>query len=377
MFKLIDVDRHINEPRDLWAEYVDAEIYRKAPVGMDERTVEIDGAPVTLYRPTVAGLSIVQNWPDEVAALASHGQRKGRKERYDAMHPISQLRAMDESGIHIGYLMPNFASNIVNHGGLSAEVSIAYADGYNRWLKDYVKVQPERLKAVGMISRHDPATMLAQLDKIIEYGWRAVVLRPEAINGVVVGDEVCQPFFAACAANNIAVLFHGGTHLVGETLGSNRFKSRFALQACAHPMELQMAFLSLLESGTLHRNPTLKVGLLEGGVSWVPHWLWRLDNICYPEFPELLKGKVEKPPSQYFKQHCWVAVEPGEPCLGEFISVVGHDKILFGSDYPHIDHLHLDPYELFDPSLDLSEAQLKDIFENNPLALFEGGPVSV
>lgn len=277
---------------------------------------------------------------------------------------------MDESGVDIAYLFPGFAMNIVNHAKVSSAVSVAYADAYNRWLKDYVAVAPGRLKGVGIISRHQPDTMVQQLEKIIALGWKSVTIRPEVIKGRTVGDIAFDDFYRACADNQIAVIFHGGTHLYGNTVGSERFKSRFGLHACSHPMELQMAFVSLLESGVLARNPTLKIGLLEGGCSWVPHWLWRLDNICFPEFPTLVQDSMKKLPSEYFKQHCWVAVEPGEPCINEVIRWIGHEKLIFGTDFPHPDHLDFDPRQLFDSSLALTEDRLRDIFEHNPIALF-------
>lgn len=104
----------------------------------------------------------------------------------------------------------------------------------------------------------------------------------------------------------------------------------------------------------------------------MPHWLWRLDNICYPEFPDLVKEKIKKLPSVYFKQHCWVTVEPGEPCINEVIEIIGHKKLIFGTDFPHVDHLDINPQQLFDASSGLIEDQLRDIFEHNPLDLFEG-----
>ena len=53
------------------------------------------------------------------------------------------------------------------------------------------------------------------------------------------------------------------------------------------------------------------------------------------------------------------------------IKLIGHEKLIFGTDYPHPDHLDLDLQKLFDPSLALTEDVLRDIFENNPIDLFE------
>jgi uncharacterized protein len=371
LYHLIDADRHVTEPFSLWPEYVDKDIYSKTPVYLIEKTAEKDGKSISYSQAMIADFPVIMNWSFAIQWAASTLEKDGKTERYASMHPASQLQSMDVSGVDKAFLFPAFTMNIVNHSEISSEVSLAYATAYNRWLNDYIAVAPQRLKGVGVISRHEPASMVQQLEKIIALGWTSITLRPEVIKGRALGHEDYHPFYAACANNNIAIIFHGGTHLHGSTVGSERFTSRFGLHACSHPMELQMAFVSLLDSGVLEQNPTLKIGLLEGGCSWVPHWLWRLDNICYPEFPSLVKDTIKKLPSAYFKQHCWVAIEPNEPCIAEVIRYIGHEKLIFGTDFPHPDHLGFDLEKDFNAHPELSVAMLKDIFEKNPIDLFE------
>lgn len=47
---------------------------------------------------------------------------------------------------------------------------------------------------------------------------------------------------------------------------------------------------------------------------------------------------VRRKPSEYFHRQCFVSIEPGEPYLPEFIRFMGADNLLFGSDFPHLDH---------------------------------------
>jgi predicted TIM-barrel fold metal-dependent hydrolase len=286
------------------------------------------------------------------------------------MQPNTQLESMDLSNINSAAIFSTFAGFIVNHSELPADVSLAYADAYNRWLKDYCDFDSDRLKAVGLISRHDPKNMVEQLEKIVENGWTSIPLRPEVILGRVLGHEDYNDFWAACEKHNIAVAFHGGTNLHAPTAGTDRFTSRFAMHACSHPMEAQMAFVSLLESGVLERHPRLKFAFLEAGASWVPHWLWRLDNICYPEFPTLVEENIKMLPSEYFKRQCWVGIELGEPCLREVINVIGHDKLLYGSDFPHPDHLHFTTEDIAQQLSELDENELQAVLEQNAIDFY-------
>lgn len=121
------------------------------------------------------------------------------------------------------------------------------------------------------------------------------------------------------------------------TAGADRFDTRFAMHACSHPMEQMMALLALIEGGVLERHPQLKVGLLESGCGWLPYWLWRLDE----EYENLyweVRENVKMKPSEYFRRQCFISVEPSEPYLPQIIDYIGSDNIIFGSDYPHMDH---------------------------------------
>ncbi|GLQ30870.1 amidohydrolase family protein [Litoribrevibacter albus] len=377
---IFDADRHVMEPLDLWAQYLDPEIYRTYPIKVVQDNqltrqdrVERLGRRGDLSLPpvfVVGDLPLLNNWSEDIQIASAMQDKGNRSARIAAMHPDSQLASMDDSSISVAYLFSTFAGYVVNHEGLPAEVSLAYADAYNRWLKDYCSVNPERLKAVGLLSRHEPTTLCCQLNQIIENGWRSICLRPEVINGKDFGYPEYIDFWAKCEKHNISVVFHGGTNLNAPTAGSHRFQSRFAMHACSHPMEAQMAFVSLLESGVFERHPKLKFAFLEAGASWVPHWLWRLDNICYPEFPSLVEENIKLLPSEYFKRQCWVAVELGEPCLREVIETVGSEKLLYGSDFPHPDHMHFTTEDIANQLGDFSEAELKNVLVNNAKTFF-------
>jgi uncharacterized protein len=42
-------------------------------------------------------------------------------------------------------------------------------------------------------------------------------------------------------------------------------------------------------------------------------------------------------PSDYIRRNCWFVAEPEERTIGAMLDLVGEDKILWGSDYPHVD----------------------------------------
>jgi predicted TIM-barrel fold metal-dependent hydrolase len=42
-------------------------------------------------------------------------------------------------------------------------------------------------------------------------------------------------------------------------------------------------------------------------------------------------------PSDYIKRNCYFVAEPEERTIGAMLDIVGEDRILWGSDYPHVD----------------------------------------
>ncbi|KZM45051.1 hypothetical protein OA92_04135 [Marinomonas sp. SBI22] len=366
---LIDSDRHVVEPSAVWKNVDGYEVnyvhdtYEK----MGERAERLgpDAAiqlPPDIY---IGKFLILNSWGENERLASAYKSKNIQKKLGSGMTPEKQILSMNDSDIEQAAIFPSFAMYIVNHEKIPPRVSLEYACSYNKWLYEYCSISPKRLRAVGVISRHEPSNMVEQLEKVISNGWTSITLRPEVICGRTLGHEDYNDFWAACEKHNIAVAFHGGTNLHAPTAGTDRFTSRFAMHACSHPMEAQMAFVSLLESGVLERHPRLKFAFLEAGASWVPHWLWRLDNICYPEFPTLVEENIKMLPSEYFKRQCWVGIELGEPCLREVIDVIGHDKLLYGSDFPHPDHLQFTTEDIAQQLEELTEIELQAVLEQN------------
>jgi uncharacterized protein len=220
---------------------------------------------------------------------------------------------------------------------MAAQQVGAYVRAYNNWLRDFCSYNPTILKGVGVVNLHDPVEMVSELRRIAEFGWKAVYLRPNPVKGRLLSDPAYEPFWAECEDFGIAVSLHETTHSRVPSAGADRFHTRFALHACSHPMEQMMALLALIEGGVLERHPQLRVGFFESGCGWLPYWLWRLDRE-YEDLQWEVGDRVKMKPSEYFHRQCFIAVEPSEMYLPKLLEELGEDNLIFGSDYPHMDH---------------------------------------
>lgn len=371
---IIDSDRHVVETNAMWKEYLPDELHRYIPYQEPSRTEpvndEVEGIALLNYM--IDGMPLLKLWNEnrQIQLEAAKHSKSCISELSMATAPELQIKTMNESGVRCAFLFPTYATFIVNSEMVPSEISLAFADAYNRWLSDYCKDHPERLYGVGMISRHDPATLVKQLDKIIRLGMQSIILRPEMLFGRMLGHPDYEDFWKACEKLDISVAIHGGTHLQAPTIGTDRFVKHFSLHACSHPMEIQMAFLSLLESGVLERYPGLRFAFLEAGASWVPHWLWRLDEICYGSMPGEVQDVITIKPSEYFKRQCWVGFEIEEPCLRDVVDMVGIKRLLFGSDFPHPDHLQF-TIQAFEENCSLKGDELVQVLQENAKSFFK------
>ncbi|MGB0943230.1 MAG: amidohydrolase family protein, partial [Marinomonas sp.] len=62
---------------------------------------------------------------------------------------------------------------------------------------------------------------------------------------------------------------------------------------------------------------------------------------------------------------CWVGFELGEPCLRDVVSLIGHKKLIYGSDFPHPDHSQFSIKNIQLQMDGFSDDELVDLLEQN------------
>jgi uncharacterized protein len=321
-YQIIDADSHVFEPPNMWETYLEPAFKSFAP----SPDMKINGEEI-------------------VHKISAEVRREGAKQITQA-HPMSVLngfdpeshvRAMMQMGVDVSFIYPTYGMWLLAIDTMEPQLAGGFTRAYNNWLRDFCSYAPQKLRGVGAINLHAPDEMVSQLQQVAEFGWKAVFLRPNPIKGRLLSHPAYEPFWTECEALGIAVGIHEATHGRLPTTGGDRFNTRFALHACSHPMEQMMALLALIEGGVLERHPKLRVGFLESGCGWLPYWLWRLDEE-YEELAWEVKDNVKMKPSEYFRRQCFMEIEPSEPYLADVIQYIGSDNLLFGSDYPHMDH---------------------------------------
>lgn len=347
-YKIIDADRHVLEPMEMWKQYLPEAFHSHAPYWqaindhelLSDRVARLGPRGLIPLEPVahVNGKSLWHKLTEHARIELGRAAMQRQGQMSQGRSPEGHLAVMDQDGVDIAFFFPTYAHYLLSFDDMEPAVAAAYARAYNDWLADFCHVDPHRLRGVGVVSRHDPKDMLDELGRLRDAGFSAVVLRPNPVKGRILSDPAYEPFWQACARDDLAVCIHEGTHAHLPTTGADRFHTRFGMHACSHPMEQMMALLALIEGGVLERHPTLRVGFFEAGCGWLPYWLWRLDEIEYANLAGEVEANVRMKPSSYFRRQCFIAFEPDEPYLHALLDFIGADVLLFGTDFPHADH---------------------------------------
>ena len=81
-------------------------------------------------------------------------------------------------------------------------------------------------------------------------------------------------------------------------------------------------------------------------------------------------SSLSRPPSEYIRENFWFVMDPGERSIDAQCDLVGEDKFLWGSDYPHVDS-HLSAMaEVHAALAPMSEQRRNKVLGDNARALF-------
>jgi predicted TIM-barrel fold metal-dependent hydrolase len=221
-----------------------------------------------------------------------------------------------------------------------------------------------------MLPPHDVGAAVAEARRTVtEFGFKAMFMRPNPINGRYWHHPSYDPLWAELERLGVPIGFHEGGSgempYIEQT--GKRFDKGIMGHVVSHSLEMMQACVSMCMGGVLERHPRLRVAFLEGNCGWAPWLLWRMDE--HIEW----RGAVESPdltrrPSEYFKRQCWVSIECDEE-PGVHAAETLADNIVFSTDYPHGDSKYPRATEQF-LQLPLPEAAARKILWDNWARLY-------
>jgi predicted TIM-barrel fold metal-dependent hydrolase len=188
------------------------------------------------------------------------------------------------------------------------------------------------------VPSQQPELAAREIDRLGDHpGFVQVFLpvRSEALYG----NRRYHPIFAAAARHGLVVGVHfGGSP--GNPPTPSGWPSYYLEEYVDMATIFESQVLSMIAEGLFERFPALRVSLLEGGFTWLPAWLWRIDKEWKGLRREIPWSR--RLPSETVREHARLTIQPvdapPEPRhLLEIIDALGDERmLLYASDYPHV-----------------------------------------
>ncbi|MCH4815826.1 MAG: amidohydrolase family protein [Saccharolobus sp.] len=301
-----------------------------------------------------------------------------------------RLADLDQMGVDIQIVNPT--SSLIVPFMSDKDWAYAMARAYNDYVASRLKYT-KRVYANAVVPVQDVNLAIKEMERAKELGFKGVIVPSFVSDGHFVAlkpifHEDYFPFFKKASELNMPIVVHI-TPTSSELPWVFLFNKYLYVRGVGHPYAMMITLMGLIGEGFFERLPTLKVHLCEAGASWLPYWIWWLDEAI--ESPRLRKYSLErfgidpypylkKLASEYLQQgNIYVSLESDEPA--EIIKYIIEkmkleNSIVFAADYPHAseaqyfpEYLNLFMENIAKPA-NLSSKQIEKILGENAKILY-------
>ena len=383
-YRLMSSDGHLEVPPERWVHRVPAQYRDRAP-----RTVRLpDGGDALM----IEGQPLLEaNFLDLRAGRpAGQWQPFGIKveDAAGTGSPQQRVQEQDRDGMDAEVLFPAMVAGPVFWRNISHdEVYKAVIRGYNDWLaEEYCAVAPDRLIGMGVMPITNVKDAVAEMEHCAKLGLKGVLLGalPNAKGYPTPEDDI---FWAAAVDMGMPVTVHVAFNRTGARATQPTFKypkedpaimgrlRRPLLEWITNfglPPAVSIAQLVL--AGVFERFPTLRVFFAETRLGWVPFWLehadlWYQRHVAWAE-QHLGFKPLKELPSAYVREHVYFSVQYERVAVEERHHV-GVDRIMFATDFPHIECEWPNSRSVIDKIYaDIPEADTQRIWAKNAVEFF-------
>jgi predicted TIM-barrel fold metal-dependent hydrolase len=299
-------------------------------------------------------------------------------------HPDARLRVMDAQGLEAIWLFPTLGVLYEQLLQPDVEAVTKVFTGFNRWLdEDWGLAYQGRIFAAPYFSLCDVEWACAELEWALARGARVLCTRPSAAwtkdGPRSPGDPLFDPFWARVNEAGITVVIHAGDSGYNTNgYADDRFSAfggggessygRPSVKAWSFERAALDFLATVIFDRLFERFPNLRVASVENGSEFLPYLFRKLESSG-----RNLKRWYREPPVETFRRRVWI--NPfWEDDVAEVAASMGPDRVLFGSDWPHVEGLPEPTHDLDAIRTHFGSADQRRILRDNVRALNELAP---
>jgi predicted TIM-barrel fold metal-dependent hydrolase len=257
----------------------------------------------------------------------------------------ARIAKLDEFGLEAVWLFPTLGilyEELIKH---DIEAVTTLFTAFNRWLDDDWGLDYRgRIFSSPYITLADLDWAIRELEWALDHGARHIVMRPAApttaSGQIPVSDPRNDPFWARVNEAGITVVVHAGDSgyssngyaadgFAAGFSGNGRWAptvKSFHIERAAYDFLITLAFDKLFE-----RFPNVRVASVENGAEFLGDLFNKLHSTEHK-----MPGYFTEDPVESFKRNVWI--NPfWEDDVNTVVGHMGADRVIFGSDWPHIE----------------------------------------
>jgi len=238
-----------------------------------------------------------------------------------------RLRAMDEAGIDVSIVSltcPN-----VYWGG--EDVSSDAARESNETMAEAQRVHPDRIRWLASLPWEYPSRAVDELARSCDEGAVGVMVIAN-VAGRSLTEPAFEPIWAEIDRRALPVLVHPGEPPGTDVMDLRRYDLSWSV---GFMFDTTLAITRMIFDGFLDRFADLKLIAAHGGGA-LPYLVGRFEKGDAVELPE--RRRMTASPTDYLRRIWYDCLTYDPRALAYLISIVGPERVMFGTDWPHQVH---------------------------------------
>ncbi len=332
-YKIISADNHVVEPADLWTSRAEGKFKERVPRIVREENGSdwwyCDGYEVSgVELGTQAGLRFEA--PEEI----SMERDTFDETRLGGYIPEEHVKDMAIDGIDVSVIYPS--TGLLLYSIPDGELLSYIFKIYNDWVAEFCSAYPKVLKGIAMINVDDIGEGIKELERCAKLGFVGAMTSVYPPEERPYSLPIYDPLWAAAQDLQMPLSLHIATNRPGpgQEFQNLRTVDPWFLSNVDHWVRESIG--QMIFTGVFERYPKLQIGAVEMELSWVPHFLDRIDYTYTQRQVEFTpyRFKEDMLPSDYFHRNVFLGFQ--EDAVGiRLRDIIGVDSLMWGGDYPH------------------------------------------
>lgn len=379
--RLFDADNHYYEPRDCYTRHIEPRFRDRAihvERGADGREqILVGDKPFTFLRHHDFDKTTKPGALREML----RGMKVGHvsEDASEAMQPEyrnrdARIALMDRQGVEATLLFPTLGVCVEQFMKDDPEQMYANVRSFNTWLEeDWGFAYENRIFGVPLLDLLDLDAAVAELDRVMMRGARAIAIRPGPAFGRSPADPYFDPFWSRVNEARILVCFHIGesgynemmsVHFGEEANPASHFQSAFQWTNFYGDRPIMDTVSALILHNLFGRFPNINVLSVENGSLWCSYLMKVMDKMKgMGRNGPWIGGYVKGRPSEVLRRHIFVSPYHEENIV-DLAGQIGASQVLLGSDFPHAEGL-AEPRHFLESISTLPQADQQRIARDN------------